>query len=99
MKKSRAAASHTVAKMSRLDRVLVIVSNLEQPAGGLRVAAALRPGERRRCLRYSRPVVEEMNSPAFVEPAAADPEDNAKKLAANPKLKIPPPPRWVLDAD
>ena len=34
-----------------------------------------------------------------VEPASADPEDIARKLAANPKLKIPPPPQWVLDAD
>ena len=35
----------------------------------------------------------------FVEPASADPEDIARKVAANPKLKIPPPPQWVLNAD
>jgi acetyltransferase-like isoleucine patch superfamily enzyme len=35
----------------------------------------------------------------FVEPAAADPDDIARKLAANPKLKIAPQPQWVLDAD
>ena len=35
----------------------------------------------------------------FVEPASADPEDIARKAAANPKLKIPPPPQWVLNAD
>ena len=34
-----------------------------------------------------------------VEPASADPEDIARKLAANPKLKVPPPPQWVLDDD
>jgi acetyltransferase-like isoleucine patch superfamily enzyme len=34
-----------------------------------------------------------------VEPASADPEDIARKLAANPKLKVPPPPQWALDAD
>jgi acetyltransferase-like isoleucine patch superfamily enzyme len=32
-------------------------------------------------------------------PASADAEDVARKLAANPKLKVPPPPQWVLDAD
>jgi acetyltransferase-like isoleucine patch superfamily enzyme len=37
--------------------------------------------------------------PVFVEPASADPEDIARKVAANPKLKIPPPPQWVLNAD
>ena len=35
----------------------------------------------------------------FVEPATADPDDVARKLAANPKLKVPPPPQWVLDGD
>ena len=35
----------------------------------------------------------------FAEPVSADPEDIARKLSANPKLKMPPPPRWVLDAD
>ena len=35
----------------------------------------------------------------MVEPAVADPEDIARKLAANPKLKIPPAPQWTLDAD
>jgi acetyltransferase-like isoleucine patch superfamily enzyme len=44
-------------------------------------------------------LVEERRSPMFVEPATADPEDIARKLSANPKLKIPPPPQWVLDAD
>ena len=34
-----------------------------------------------------------------VEPAAADPEDIARKLAANPKLKIPSQPQWILDDD
>jgi acetyltransferase-like isoleucine patch superfamily enzyme len=33
------------------------------------------------------------------EPAVADPEDIARKLAANPKLKIPAAPQWTLDAD
>jgi acetyltransferase-like isoleucine patch superfamily enzyme len=37
--------------------------------------------------------------PVFVEPARADPEDIARKVAANPKLKIPPPPEWVLNAE
>jgi acetyltransferase-like isoleucine patch superfamily enzyme len=37
--------------------------------------------------------------PVFVEPVTVDPEDVARKIAANPKLKIPPPPQWVLDAD
>jgi acetyltransferase-like isoleucine patch superfamily enzyme len=32
-------------------------------------------------------------------PASADAEDVARKLAANPKLKVPPPPQWELDAD
>jgi acetyltransferase-like isoleucine patch superfamily enzyme len=32
-------------------------------------------------------------------PACADPEDVARKLAANAKLKVPPPPQWALDAD
>lgn len=31
-----------------------------------------------------------------VEPAKADPEDVARKLAAAPALKLPPPPRWTL---
>ena len=35
----------------------------------------------------------------FVEPATVDPEGNARKLAANPKLKIPPHPRWILDGN
>jgi len=35
----------------------------------------------------------------FVEPASADPADIARKLAANPKLKIPPAPQWILDDD
>ena len=43
--------------------------------------------------------VEERSSLVFVEPAVADPEDIARKVAANPKLKVPPPPQWVLDAD
>jgi len=34
-----------------------------------------------------------------VVPTCADPEDVARKLAANAKLKVPPPPQWVLDAD
>ncbi len=34
-----------------------------------------------------------------VEPATADPEDVARKVAAAPDLKMPPPPEWVLDAD
>ena len=33
------------------------------------------------------------------EPATADPEDVARKLAAAPTLKIPPPPEWVYDAN
>lgn len=33
----------------------------------------------------------------FVEPISVDPEDVARKIAANPKLKVPPPPQWVLD--
>jgi acetyltransferase-like isoleucine patch superfamily enzyme len=32
-----------------------------------------------------------------VEPAAADPDDVARKLAAAPGLKLPPKPQWVLD--
>jgi len=35
----------------------------------------------------------------WVEPPGPDPEDIARKVAANPKLKIPPQPQWVLDAD
>jgi acetyltransferase-like isoleucine patch superfamily enzyme len=35
----------------------------------------------------------------FVEPASADPDALARKRAANPKLKTPPPLEWVLDAD
>jgi acetyltransferase-like isoleucine patch superfamily enzyme len=35
----------------------------------------------------------------FAEPATADPKDIARKRFANPKLKVPPPPQWVLDAD
>ena len=34
-----------------------------------------------------------------VEPPAADPEDIARKLAANPNLKVPPAPQWVLNAE
>jgi acetyltransferase-like isoleucine patch superfamily enzyme len=34
-----------------------------------------------------------------LEPAAADPEDVARKRAAAPGLKLPPTPEWVLDAD
>jgi acetyltransferase-like isoleucine patch superfamily enzyme len=34
-----------------------------------------------------------------VELPAADPEDIARKLAANPKLKVPPPVKWIYDAD
>lgn len=34
-----------------------------------------------------------------VEPDTADPEDVARKLAAAPTLKIPPPPEWVFGAD
>lgn len=37
--------------------------------------------------------------PAFVKPAAADPEDIARKLAANPNLKIPPAPQWILNSE
>lgn len=33
------------------------------------------------------------------QPAVADPEDIARKVAANPNLKIPAAPQWVLDAD
>lgn len=33
----------------------------------------------------------------IAEPATADPEDVARKLAAAPSLKIPPPPEWVYD--
>jgi acetyltransferase-like isoleucine patch superfamily enzyme len=33
----------------------------------------------------------------FVEPQTADPADIARKRAANPKLKMPPPLKWVLD--
>ncbi len=33
------------------------------------------------------------------EPAAADPADVAKKLAAAPGLKLPPPPEWVTGPD
>ena len=31
------------------------------------------------------------------EPATADPEDVARKLAAAPDLHMPPPPEWILD--
>ena len=41
----------------------------------------------------------ERGSPVIAEPAVADPEDIARKVAANPKLKIPPAPQWVLNAD
>lgn len=34
-----------------------------------------------------------------VEPDTADPADVARKLAAAPTLKIPPPPEWVYGAD
>jgi acetyltransferase-like isoleucine patch superfamily enzyme len=44
-------------------------------------------------------LVEERSLPVFVEPASAGPEDIARKVTANPKLKIPPPPQWVLNAD
>jgi acetyltransferase-like isoleucine patch superfamily enzyme len=33
------------------------------------------------------------------EPMKADPEDIARKLAAAPDLKIPPPPQWTLGPD
>ena len=35
----------------------------------------------------------------IAEPATADPQDVARKLAAAPTLKIPPPPEWVYDAN
>ena len=34
-----------------------------------------------------------------VEPDTADPADVARKLAAAPTLKIPPPPEWVFGPD
>jgi acetyltransferase-like isoleucine patch superfamily enzyme len=34
-----------------------------------------------------------------IEPAKADPEDVARKLAAAPALKMPPPPRYTLKPD
>jgi acetyltransferase-like isoleucine patch superfamily enzyme len=34
-----------------------------------------------------------------VEPATADPDDVARKQAAAPGLKLPPPPEWVLDSN
>jgi acetyltransferase-like isoleucine patch superfamily enzyme len=33
------------------------------------------------------------------EPAAADPDDVARKLAAAPGLKLPPPPQWIKGPD
>jgi acetyltransferase-like isoleucine patch superfamily enzyme len=35
----------------------------------------------------------------FVEPPKADPEDVARKLAAAPDLKLPPPPSWEMGPD
>lgn len=35
----------------------------------------------------------------FSEPAKADPEDVARKLAAAPGLKLPPEPEWILGPD
>jgi len=43
--------------------------------------------------------IEERSSLVADEPASADQEDVARKRAANPKLKVPPPPQWVLDGD
>ena len=35
----------------------------------------------------------------MAKPVTADPEDIARKLAANPYLKIPPAPQWILGPD
>jgi hypothetical protein len=35
----------------------------------------------------------------FVEPTKADPDDVARKLAAAPDLKMPPPPSWEIGPD
>jgi acetyltransferase-like isoleucine patch superfamily enzyme len=48
---------------------------------------------------FSLPLVEKRSSLVIAESAVADPEDIARKVAANPKLKIPAAPQWVLDAD
>jgi acetyltransferase-like isoleucine patch superfamily enzyme len=44
-------------------------------------------------------VIEDANSPAYVTPGTPDPEDIARKLAANPNLKIPPAPQWTFNSE